>query len=290
MIFLIIPAVAAVAGVVNSITAIDRINSANGSRERRQHEYNGMLEWCRARSEAAQGAFAELGNVRLEAVRSLAQAARLLGRAKVKERDLAEHCQLVPGKIETWVDAGIKLEEFAAAAGASVLTGLGTSAAIYGAVGSLAAASTGTAISSLTGVAATNATLAWLGGGTLAAGGGGIAAGTLALGGLIAGPAILVGSFFLHGKADDVESQVSHSISAWDADEAEKRKMVACLDAANARACELARTTRELGSDLKRELSKGSVEDDADAYRIARLAVALGAVIEVRVFEGGAAR
>lgn len=47
-------------------------------------------------------------------------------------------------------------------------------------------ASTGTAISALTGVAATNAALAWLGGGTLAAGGGGVAAGSALL--ALAGP------------------------------------------------------------------------------------------------------
>ena len=48
------------------------------------------------------------------------------------------------------------------------------------------AASTGTAISTLSGVAATNAALAWLGGGTLAAGGGGAAAGGALL--ALAGP------------------------------------------------------------------------------------------------------
>ena len=47
-------------------------------------------------------------------------------------------------------------------------------------------ASTGTAISTLSGAAATNATLAWLGGGALAAGGGGTAAGTALL--AMAGP------------------------------------------------------------------------------------------------------
>lgn len=50
------------------------------------------------------------------------------------------------------------------------------------AVMAFGAASTGTAISSLSGAAATNATLAWLGGGSLAAGGGGMAAGTAVLG------------------------------------------------------------------------------------------------------------
>jgi hypothetical protein len=77
----------------------------------------------------------------------------------------------------------------------------------YGAIGLLGAASTGTAISSLTGVAATNATLAWFGGGSLAAGGLGIAGGTAILGGLIAGPALLVGSIFLHSKADEALSE-----------------------------------------------------------------------------------
>ena len=47
-------------------------------------------------------------------------------------------------------------------------------------------ASTGTAISSLSGAAATNAALAWLGGGALAAGGGGMAAGEAFL--ALAGP------------------------------------------------------------------------------------------------------
>ena len=44
-----------------------------------------------------------------------------------------------------------------------------------------AAASTGTAITALSGAAATNAALAWLGGGTIAAGGGGMAAGTMVM-------------------------------------------------------------------------------------------------------------
>ena len=46
----------------------------------------------------------------------------------------------------------------------------------------LGTASTGTAISALSGVAATNAALAWLGGGAIAAGGSGIAGGALFLG------------------------------------------------------------------------------------------------------------
>lgn len=74
-----------------------------------------------------------------------------------------------------------------AAAGAAV-----GGAAAYGtfmAAVSFGTASTGAAISGLSGVAATNAALALLGGGTLAAGGAGVAGGMLLLTGLVAAPA-----------------------------------------------------------------------------------------------------
>ncbi len=57
------------------------------------------------------------------------------------------------------------------------MTGMATLAAIQ----ALGTASTGAAISGLSGVAATNAAMAWLGGGSLAAGGGGVALGSVIL-------------------------------------------------------------------------------------------------------------
>jgi hypothetical protein len=56
----------------------------------------------------------------------------------------------------------------------------GSSAAL-GLASTFGVASTGTAISTLSGAAATNASLAWLGGGALAAGGGGMLVGTIVL-------------------------------------------------------------------------------------------------------------
>lgn len=71
----------------------------------------------------------------------------------------------------------------------------------YGAAQALACASTGTAISALCGAAATNATLAFFGGGSLAAGGLGMAGGTMVLGGLVAGPALMVLGFIAGSAA-----------------------------------------------------------------------------------------
>ncbi|AFI04999.1 hypothetical protein [Helicobacter cetorum] len=79
-------------------------------------------------------------------------------------------------------------------AGSSAV-GAAAAFATYGGVMALGAASTGTAIASLNGVAATNATLAALGGGSLAAGGFGIAGGTAVLGGVVAAPIIAIAGF-----------------------------------------------------------------------------------------------
>lgn len=81
--------------------------------------------------------------------------------------------------------------------GAGALTAFGA----YNGTMLLASAGTGTAISSLGGIAASNATLAWLGGGTLAAGGYGVAGGTMVLGVLVAGPALLVLGSVLGARA-----------------------------------------------------------------------------------------
>lgn len=71
----------------------------------------------------------------------------------------------------------------------------------YGGAMMFGAASTGTAIASLSGAAATNATLAFLGGGALSVGGLGMAGGTAVLGGLVAGPALAVMGFVVGAKA-----------------------------------------------------------------------------------------
>lgn len=82
-----------------------------------------------------------------------------------------------------WVKGGAAGATAAIAAPQAALLGVST----------FATASTGTAISSLSGVAATNATLAWLGGGSLATGGGGMATGSAVLGLIAAAPAAFIG-------------------------------------------------------------------------------------------------
>ena len=96
-------------------------------------------------------------------------------------------------------------------AGAGALTAFGA----YGATMTFASASTGTAIATLSGIAAQNATLAFLGGGAIAAGGGGMALGAVVLGGLVAGPAIAVLGVVMDASArKNLEKALSNKAEA----------------------------------------------------------------------------
>ena len=103
----------------------------------------------------------------------------------------------------------------AGGATAGIAGGAMTAIGAYGAAQTLAFASTGTAISSLSGAAATNATLAFFGGGSLATGGLGMAGGMMVLGGLVAGPALLVMGVITGAKAQEkVEKAMENKAQA----------------------------------------------------------------------------
>lgn len=187
------------------------------------------------------------------------------------------------------------------------LTGLGA-AALTGALSSQSAAlgaalfgvaSTGAAISGLSGAAATSATLAWLGGGALAAGGGGMALGRVVLGGVAIGPAMAVvgllvakqGSVSLT-QAMEVRAEVRESM-------AKMETVVELLGAVQVRIDELsglldglaARLTAVLGTLDASRWSPDSDDDVAALQKLLTLAMALASVIRAPVLdaEGGLA-
>jgi CHASE3 domain sensor protein len=79
----------------------------------------------------------------------------------------------------------------AGAAGVGAAVGGTAAFALFTGVAAFGTASTGAAIGGLTGAAATSATLAAIGGGSLAVGGLGVAGGTAILAGLVVGPAVI---------------------------------------------------------------------------------------------------
>ena len=119
-------------------------------------------------------------------------------------------------------------------------------------------ASTGTAISSLSGAAATNATLAWLGGGSLAAGGGGVAAGTAVLGAITAtttgvfalAAAGIVSSAYYSKKYTEATAYLEEVRKA----RAKAKLGWAAMEAINQRAMELESVMKKLGERINEKL------------------------------------
>ncbi len=89
---------------------------------------------------------------------------------------------------------------------------LGATAA-FGAMGTAAivgTASTGAVIGTLSGAAATNATLAWLGGGAVSAGGAGMAGGMVVLGGIALAPILVLGMFLGTNKGKQALNEANN--------------------------------------------------------------------------------
>ena len=82
------------------------------------------------------------------------------------------------------------------------VSGAAAGFAVYSGVMAFAAASTGTPIAALSGVAAYNATMAAIGGGSLAAGGWGMAGGAMVLGGAVVAPLIAIAGWAYDNHAE----------------------------------------------------------------------------------------
>lgn len=124
--------------------------------------------------------------------------------------------------------------------------------AAFGGVGYFGgAASTGALVSSLSGVAATNATLAWLGGGSLAAGGYGMAGGMMVLGGIVAGPVLAVGGFVMASKAEAAKHEAYSNLSKAELAAEEMRTAEVVTSGIDLRFKEVAKVLRRLDKNFK---------------------------------------
>jgi len=101
--------------------------------------------------------------------------------------------------------------------------------AVYSGVMAFAAASTGTPIAALSGAAAYNATMAAIGGGSLAAGGWGMAGGAMVLGGAVVAPLALIAGWAYDSHATKAR-QVRDAIYKMDESEAHLHRVNGYVD------------------------------------------------------------
>lgn len=137
----------------------------------------------------------ELGLLVTQSFKSVKRARQLIGQARLSPFSESANQVLPEGGIAaltpiTKVDNLVADYSMSMSAVGGAGIGAASVAGAWSLVGLIGTASTGTAITTLSGAAATNATLAWFGGGALAAGGAGMAGGAMVIGGIVLAPAI----------------------------------------------------------------------------------------------------
>jgi hypothetical protein len=231
-----IAAVAGIAGVGSGIHGGVKMKDANDTMKLAQSKQERAVKKFETRNTETTNLMDALGKQELEILKSFDEFS-----------DIIEKIQGRP-EFKAFSKEGVNLPEYEAeelkkiSAGAGVLLG-GMGGAAAGTAGGFAAAgattsavmalgtaSTGTAISTLSGVAATNAALAALGGGSLAAGGGGMALGSAILGGATLGVGLLVGGIIFNATGSKLSEKADEAYSQATRAENDVNKIVAYFD------------------------------------------------------------
>ena len=146
---------------------LQELNELNERHERRRNDVNEILK--------------TVIEVKKTAIIQLRKGKKILNQLNVQEREMINNHLKGQDYSLDRIDSSMEAGEIAISTAKGAVAGVSTALGAWALVGTLGTASTGTAISTLSGAAASNAILAWLGGGSIAAGGGGIAAGTMVL-------------------------------------------------------------------------------------------------------------
>jgi len=193
---------------------------------RRRHEE--ALKRLEAKKESLQRLVMRFGERKVELYKTLiARMVRILKKIGKSEQTIFEvkisHLGVDFPRDAKALELGLIDFETSLSALGALRSGALAAGGVYSAVGLFGTASTGVAISSLSGAAAKSAILAWLGGGALAAGGGGMLLGSVVLGGIALAPAVLVFGFVLASKgekeltrAKEYEANVNKKIAELD--------------------------------------------------------------------------
>ncbi len=282
-ILLIGAAAAGVAGIGTWLDSRGRKKTARSIYSRHRKRYESDLERCDKCSMKINGELENLGKRRLESLGTLKLAAKFLKKARIRKRELEKEFDFSPEILAKWEGPSMEVSTIIRDATKSFTAGASTAVGVYGAVGSLGSASTGTAISSLSGAAVQKAILAWLGGGSLAAGGGGMAVGALTLGSLFVGPAALVSGFVEMSKAARFVTEVEAKQAEMQVARVQIKQQIEMIGVYRHRIRELRGSIDETEKSLQRLIQMGDPAINEDAYKVWLTAKTLGELLDTPI-------
>ena len=198
------------------------------------------------------------------------------------EKLLADGLDVTVNEVALGRELGQDAISWARGVAGSAAAGVGVNFGLTSAATAFASASTGTAISSLSGAAATSATGAFFGGGSVAAGGGGMALGATALNFVTIGPAVLVAGFVVAGQGEKAKTKACEYEATVNKEIASMAVTRAAFDAIAKRVAELEDVLGELVSRSVAALDLLESEPFDPAQHASRFHSALGLAVAVR--------
>lgn len=201
--------IASAVGIKKGFDAKENYDLAKRIGENAKYKYDKAVDDLSIHRENTNSKLVELGKLKVDIFQNqIKHLVEVIKQSKDSHSAIKDfESNISTDELKTMEQMVVKSLELTSATGSGAISGILAGLGAWGGVQALATASTGTAISSLAGAAATNATLAWLGGGALAAGGWGMAAGRLVLGGTILGPALTVAGFVMASKAEEAVTE-----------------------------------------------------------------------------------
>jgi hypothetical protein len=257
--FVAVGAITALVGVCKSLDASSMNEQSKEIIDDAILRHESALRLIESKRLEIQNQLANLGKEKL-----ITEAEYLLKFAQVygKIRRITYRKIIVSDSMDSFIDDNTKVIEQEAQKSLDVVStgfkgltvGTSVSYGMFATTKLLAHASTGAAISSLSGAAATNATLSWLGGGSLAVGGAGMAGGAAVLGGLVVGPALMIMGFSAASEAEKNLTEAKRYASEVNKYIEQIHLGVATLTAIEQRICELNSTILSVRDKFKRIL------------------------------------
>ena len=278
-------AIAGVAGIVLKLDGRGRKKTSMNIYTRYRDRYESDVQRHDNRMMKAERDLEFLVQLGQESLTTMKQAVDFLKKAKLKERNLDYKFKVTNDVLEKWEGPTMEVAEVLRGVTKSVTAGAGTAVGVYSAVGTFGSASTGTAISALSGAAAKNATLASLGGGSIAAGGGGMAVGALTLAGLVLGPATLVAGISEESNATKLETEVELKKAEIKVARAQIKQQIERVEIVGHRINELCKSIGEVNTTLQRLLENGNPAKIEDAHKVALAAKSLGELLDTPIVD-----
>lgn len=200
-------ATAGVVGATSTAVGAKKMLEAKEIIDKAEEKYNAKKGILDKEERWTNEGLKQLGNLKLQVWTGFDEFYDVITRIKncniVDTNVKGESLTISKEELDNLKAISFKASELLGASAGSLGAGALAGIAAYGGTMAMGTASTGAAIAGLSGVAATNATLAALGGGSLAAGGLGMAGGTAVLGGLVAAPALAIGGIFFAVKGSN---------------------------------------------------------------------------------------